>query len=85
MTMRDSRGYSVRLLKQIEAADQSAPVIQLAKLCVAHDIPVLTVAKAIGTSKQTVYAWFSGRHRPSPVFNDRISELLRQYRGAVAA
>jgi DNA-binding transcriptional regulator YiaG len=78
--MRDSRGYSVHILQQISAADPALPTTQLARHCVKHNIPVVVVAKALGTSKQTVYAWFSGRHRPSPVFTERVEKLLARYR-----
>lgn len=77
--MRDSRGYSLRLLRQIEAADASRPVIQLAKFCVQNDISAATVAKDLGTSKQSVYSWFSGRHMPSPAFQERILALMDAY------
>jgi DNA-binding XRE family transcriptional regulator len=82
--MRDSRGYSVHIQRQIEAADPSQVAVQLAQHCVAHNISVLTVAKAVGTSKQSIYAWFSGRHRPSPVFAERVAALLERYRRAAA-
>lgn len=80
--MRDFRGYSVHVLRQIDAADPTRPAIQLAKYCVAHDISVAKVAKEVGTSKQAVYAWFSGRHQPSPVFAERVAALLERYRSA---
>lgn len=76
MTMRDSRGYSVRMLQQIEAADNTLPAVRLAKLCVANNIPVAQVAKDLGTSKQSVYAWFTGHRKPSARFCERILALL---------
>ena len=84
MTTRDSRGYSVHVLRQIDAADPTRVAIQLAKHCVAHNISAAMVAKELGTSKQSVYAWFSGRHRPSPVFAERVTALLDRYRNAAA-
>lgn len=82
--MRDSRGYSVHVQRQIEGADSTQAAIQLAQHCVAHNIPVSAVAKKLGTSKQSVYAWFSGRHQPSPVFAERVAALLKRYRSGAA-
>jgi hypothetical protein len=38
------KGYSSRFIKAIEAADTSKLGVQLAKVCIAKDIPVTDVA-----------------------------------------
>jgi hypothetical protein len=44
------KGYSSRFIKAIEAADTSKLGVQLAKVCIAKDIPVTDVADFLGYS-----------------------------------
>lgn len=79
LTMSDARGYSYAFVKRVQAADKKLIGVRLGLLCIAQDIPVATIAKALSTTRQTVYSWFDGTFQPKPAFNDKIAELLVEY------
>jgi len=78
-TMSDSRGYSFKSAKAIQAGDKTLVGVQLGKFCLNKDIPVAEVAAAMEVSRQTVYSWFTGQFRPSKVHKERLESLLAQY------
>jgi DNA-binding transcriptional regulator YiaG len=80
LTMSDFRGYSYAIVKTIKAADPLLPGVQLAKVCVASNVSVASVAAALGVSRQTVYSWFTGRFKPKSSEVSRIEDLIAQYR-----
>jgi len=82
--MRDSRGYSVHIVGKVNAADPENVAVQLAKYCIAHDISSARVAADLGTSKQSVYAWFTGQRRPRARTVERLVALLDTYKAAAA-
>lgn len=75
-----SRGYSMYLVEQIKAADPNLIGVQLAKVCIAKDIPAAHVAQMLGVSKQAVYAWFVGRFQPNPTLLPKVEALLAKHR-----
>lgn len=77
-----SRGYSHALVTALVQGDGSLPWIELGRLCVAHDVPVATIAKQLGVSRQTVYMWFLNGNRPTPEHVDKINELIAEYHRA---
>ncbi len=60
------RGYSLHVADALRSADSELPWVKLGLICVDRGIPVDTVAKALGVSRQTVYSWFLGRYTPNP-------------------
>lgn len=54
------RPYSNRFILGLDRADDSILGIQLAKLCLKANLPIKYVAQGMGTSRQTVHAWFRG-------------------------
>ena len=82
-TMSDFRGYSYAIVKTIQAADQTLPGVQLAKVCVASDVSVAAVAEKLGVSRQTVYSWFTGRFKPKSSEVSRIEDLIVLYRKGI--
>lgn len=79
-TMSDFRGYSYAIVKTIQAADATLPGVRLARVCVASNVSVASVAAALGVSRQTVYSWFTGRFKPKSSEVNRIEDLIVQYR-----
>jgi transcriptional regulator with XRE-family HTH domain len=71
-----SQGYSLRICNMNEKADPGSPGVRLGKLCIAQDIPVSVVAKAMGVSRATVYNWFSGVSAPQANAISRIESYI---------
>lgn len=59
-----SYGYSKRLVKLNNSADQSLLGVRLGQVCIENDIPVSLVATNLGVSRQTIYNWFCGSSNP---------------------
>jgi len=79
LTMSDARGYSYAFVKRVQAADKKLIGVRLGLICVERNIPVATVAKALGSTRQTVYSWFDGTFQPRPAHVEKIAELLTEY------
>lgn len=84
MTKSNSRGYSLRTVKQVEAADPTLPGVRLAKVCIARDIPVVDVAVKFGVSRVAVYSWFTGHSKPRQKQVELIEEILKKLAGSAA-
>ena len=78
--MSDFRGYSYAIVKTIQAADPTLPGVQLARVCIASNVSVASVAERLGVSRQTVYSWFTGRFKPKSSEVSRIENLISDYR-----
>lgn len=55
-----ARVYSDKFLRELAANKSSHLGVQLAKACVASNIPATYVAIALDSSRMTVYSWFRG-------------------------
>lgn len=77
MTKTKSAGYSYKIVRALQDGDSRSLAVQLGRLCIQKDIPVHDVAANLGVSRQTVYAWFTGRFHPRSEYLMRIDELLR--------
>ena len=71
-----SYGYSARIIRINDKADDTNLGVSLGRVCIALDIPVNHIAKEAGVSKQTVYNWFTGACDPHPKTAERISKLI---------
>jgi transcriptional regulator with XRE-family HTH domain len=58
------QGYTIRIAQGIKEADGNLMGVKLGRVCLAQDIPVSTVAEALGVTRQTIYYWFLGRSEP---------------------
>lgn len=56
-----ARPYSEQFLRFIHDTNDKSVGIELAKLCIAANIPAAHVATALEASRMTVYGWFRGR------------------------
>ena len=71
-------GYSQRLVELNRSAGLESIGVVLGKECIRLDIPVRTVAKALGVSRMTVYNWFTGASKPCLWGRERIAHYLVQ-------
>ena len=55
------RSYSEEFLLDLQRADPTRLGVQLGRLCVEANLPAAYVARALETSRMTVYKWFRGR------------------------
>lgn len=75
----NSRGYSLWMAQQVAEADPQLIGVQMAKVCIANNIPASKVAKDLGVSKQAVYAWFVGKFSPSALTLPKIHAWMKQH------
>jgi DNA-binding XRE family transcriptional regulator len=71
-----SYGYSVRLIKLNNEADNTLIGVRLGRVCIEHDISVLDVASALRVSRQTIYHWFGGTYLPKKETAARIQKYM---------
>jgi hypothetical protein len=69
-------GYSIALLRKVEAADPNQLGVQLGRFCINNDIPVTVVAERFGVSRAAVYCWFAGAYVPNKTLHDRITKFI---------
>lgn len=72
-----SIGYSLNVILLNEKTDQSLLGVKLGKKCIKRKIPVSTVAKILGVSRQTVYNWFIGAYAPKSTYEEAIQHLIK--------
>lgn len=56
-----ARPYSEKFLRYIADTNDKTIGVELARLCIAANIPASHVATALEASRMTVYGWFRGR------------------------
>ena len=71
-----SYGYTTRLGSLNKQADGSLLGVKLGRLCIKYEVPVIDVASQLGVSRQTVYNWFTGTHKPKEMLTPFIQELI---------
>ena len=72
------RSYDQLTVRAVLGATPVTPPVELGRLCIERDIPVLDVAHKLGVARGTVYAWFTGRRKPRPAKLALLSEYLAQ-------
>lgn len=70
--------YSHTTINKIHNADPDLLGVQLAKRCIALDIPVDDVAEHLGVSPMTVRAWFYGTVGVSADHAEQIEAILKK-------
>ena len=76
-----SHAYSQRFIARNREADGKSLGVALGRICIKNDISVITVAKALRTSRATVYNWFLGECIPKPKYHLEIRKLIQRYAG----
>ena len=74
-----SYGYSTRLVDLNKKADDRMLGVRLGRVCIENDVPVLSVAMALGVSRQTVYNWFCGITVPRAKQAVDIERIIQSY------
>jgi hypothetical protein len=72
------KGYSLLIANEIREANKSLLGVQLGKICLDRDIPVMDVAEFFDVSRVTVYAWFRGKTVVSGKYSDKMKKLIEK-------
>ena len=72
----NNHGYSRKLVQTNYSADASHVGVFLGRQCIIKDIPVKSVAKDLGVTRQTVYLWFTGQVDPHPNMVTKIRAFV---------
>lgn len=78
------RTYSENFLLDLQRADPTMLGVQLGRLCVDANLPAAYVAKALETSRMSVYKWFRGRgiredkRKTIEVFMDLVRQDMKK-------
>lgn len=78
MSMRSSRGYSLRVYRSASALRYDNPIKKLAFLCMQNEVSTVYLAREIGVSRATIYNWFSGRSEPTPRLHAKLQDLTNR-------
>lgn len=70
--------YSGKITYEVNNAPQDLVGVQLGKLCITKNIPVVDVAQYLNVSRQTVYFWFKGKCRPKKELHEKIEQLVEK-------
>ena len=70
------QGYSISLANQIKAADPKKLGVQLGRVCIDKDIPVVDVANFFNVSRMTVYSWFRGESDINARHVEKVQKLV---------
>ena len=71
--------YSVKVVELNSTANQDLLGVQIGRLCIFHNVSVITVAGYMNVSKATVYKWFSGRSDISKHLRDKAQAYYRSF------
>ena len=69
-------GYTYRIRKLNRSADKTNIGVRLGRHCIDSNISVNELMELLGVSKQTIYNWFVGVHKPGPQQTTKIRELF---------
>lgn len=77
------RSYSPKFLFALQEADPARLGVRLGRLCVEANLPASYVARALSTSRISVYNWFRGsgiredKHRVIETFMDLVTDDMK--------
>lgn len=74
--MNTKYGYSQRLVNAVHSPDATWLGAELGRACIAHGYSVIEVAEVLKVSRQTVYNWMRGTHKPPLRKADQIQVLI---------
>ena len=78
-TNKRHRGYSMKLIAAVEAAEPEFIWIKFAKFCIEQEMPVRSVAESFAVTPATVYSWFTGRATPRGRHINRMMRILDRH------
>lgn len=81
--MKDSRGYSSRIIQANKDAFDTHPGVVLGRVCISQDIPVSDVAQFFSVSRMTIYKWFKGAEMPRKKQVEKIEEVIAKLKNKV--
>ena len=81
--MKETRGYSSRLIETNKNAPKDHPGVMLGRFCIAQDIPVADAAQFFGVSRMTIYKWFKGKEMPRKKHIEKIEEVIAKLKAKV--
>lgn len=67
--------YSIRTVRLIEEAPRTLGN-QLGRWAVHHELTAAEVSLLLGTSRQTIYNWFTGKHTINNAYRNNAEKLL---------
>lgn len=74
------RGYLSSFVEEVNKANRKKLGVQLAKRCIANDIPVIDVADYFGVTRMTIYSWFRGKTNVPERKREKVQSLLDKLR-----
>ena len=77
-TPREYRGYFNSMIRRVQEADSGLIGVRLGLVCISNDVPVERVSTELGVSRQTIYSWFIGKHKPTRRMTPDIEALIEQ-------
>jgi DNA-binding transcriptional regulator YiaG len=75
-----ARGYSTLFVRKVDEANQKDLAIRFAQACIKREMPMISVASAMGVSRATVYNWFTGKFRPHKKHQELMQQLMVSWR-----
>jgi len=70
------KGYTTLMVQAVYEANAFYLGVQLAKICIRLNVPVVDVAEYLKVSRQTVYSWFMGKRDVSPKYAEQVQKLI---------
>ena len=64
------------MIRKVKEQDPTAPVIQLALICIERDIPMAHVAEKLSVTRMTVHNWFMGKFVPRKSYSQQIVAII---------
>lgn len=74
------RGYLSSFVEEVNKANRKKLGVQLAKRCIANDIPVIDIADYFGVTRMTIYSWFRGKTNVPERKREKVQSLLDKLR-----
>jgi hypothetical protein len=76
------RPYSEKYLRELSKLDPERIGVQLGRICVENNLPIMYVARLFKVSRMTVHNWFRGKYVRDKNYT-RIQTFIAQVKDAV--
>jgi len=70
--------FSSKIKERVAEADETLVAVRLAKICIAEKIPFHVIGDRLKVSRATIYAWFTGKSKPSTALEEKLLELEKR-------
>lgn len=74
------RKYLLKTKEYVDSANGHLLGVKLGRVCVANQIPVTTIAKRFGVTRQAVYNWFYGFSEPRRELQVEIKSFIAAHK-----